>query len=100
MIGNAAPIDGSVAVTNTSTSQIQYSDAEVSAFLDQTFTIATRGFPSVKGATKDPLWSACLACAIADRARARLGVPRSGVCVPCFQRSASCLAAPVCLLLC
>jgi lysophospholipase len=53
--------------------------------LQQSFTFATQGKPNAT-AVKDPEWPACLACAVADRARARSGTSRSGVCVGCFER--------------
>jgi len=55
--------------------------------LQQSFTFATQGKPnSTAAGAKDPEWPACLACAVADRARARSGTSRSGVCVGCFER--------------
>ena len=55
--------------------------------LQQSFTFATQGRPdSTAAGAKDPEWPACLACAVADRARARSGTSRSGVCVGCFER--------------
>lgn len=36
--------------------------------------------------TEDPLWSACLACAVVDRARARAKQRRDGICADCFSR--------------
>ena len=53
--------------------------------LSQTFVIATQGYPA-DGATKDPDWPSCLACAIVDRARERAGDTRSGICSTCFDR--------------
>jgi len=53
--------------------------------LAQTFVVATQG-AEVGDALEDREWAACLACAVVDRARARDGVPRSGVCATCFAR--------------
>ena len=87
-IANGGAPLGEAAVTNTSTSQTQYPLDEVSAMLDQAFDIATTGIPSSIGghAQKDPLWPACLACAVVDRARRDLGLARSGVCKSCMKK--------------
>jgi lysophospholipase len=53
--------------------------------LHQAFTFATQGTPNATSTT-DHEWPACLACAVADRARERSGTKRSGVCVNCFDR--------------
>lgn len=79
------PLDGSLPLTNTSTFQTVYNDTEIQGMLTQTFEAAIQGFPQ-EGELKDPKWPACLACAVADRSRQRLGIPRSGVCTECFQR--------------
>lgn len=50
------------------------------AILDEAYTLATQGI------AKDPDWPACLACAVTDRARAREGVQREGVCTTCFEK--------------
>lgn len=44
-----------------------------------------RGFPP-NGMARDPAFPACLACALVDRARDRMGVGRDGVCGECFAR--------------
>lgn len=80
------PLNGEAPVTNTSTSQIAYTSSEIQAMLDQTFIIATQGYPANSSMVNDPEWPACLACAIVDRARERVGEPRSGVCESCFER--------------
>ncbi|TDL15555.1 hypothetical protein BD410DRAFT_823041 [Rickenella mellea] len=102
-IANGGPPPGEPALTNTPTLQIQYEPEQIQGMLDQVFTIATQGIPpSLTSSTnstkrhnnnndsstgdKDPEWAACLACAIVDRARARSGVQRSGVCVGCMER--------------
>ncbi|KAJ7742584.1 lysophospholipase [Mycena metata] len=83
---NGAPSrDGSPPLTNTSTFQETYTADEMQGMLAQTFTIATQG-AEVDGALEDGEWAACLACAVVDRARARQGVKRSGVCGTCFER--------------
>ncbi|THH03849.1 hypothetical protein EW145_g5959 [Phellinidium pouzarii] len=64
----AAPI-GQPSLTNTSTDQTTYEPAQIQAMLDQTFVIATQGFPANSSETVDPQWPACLACAVVDRAR-------------------------------
>ncbi|GJE87416.1 lysophospholipase-like protein [Phanerochaete sordida] len=86
------PNPNEIALTNTGTSQ----DASALAIIDQAYTIATRGSvgsasahqaeaatPNLAG---DSLWPVCLACAVTDRARARQGLPRDGVCAACFQQ--------------
>ena len=68
--------------------QAQYPSDEVQAMLDQTFDIATQGIPVAGrgGLQKDPQWPACLACAVVDRSRRKVGIPRDGVCASCFAR--------------
>ncbi|KAF9235204.1 lysophospholipase catalytic domain-containing protein [Melanogaster broomeanus] len=80
------PHNGESPVTNTSTTQISYDPSQIQTMLDQTFTIATQGFPADTSTPTDPEWPACLACAIVDRARERAGETRSGVCESCFAR--------------
>ncbi|KAJ7178193.1 lysophospholipase [Mycena filopes] len=81
----APPRSGAAPLTNTSTFQSVYSESEMQGMLAQTFDVATQG-AVVGGAEEDPQWAACLACAVVDRARAREGVARSGVCTGCFAR--------------
>ncbi|KAJ7636505.1 lysophospholipase [Roridomyces roridus] len=57
----------SAPLTNSSTGQMVYGEVELQGILQQTFVVATQE------------WGACLACAV-DRARAREGARRSGVC--------------------
>ncbi|TDL15105.1 FabD/lysophospholipase-like protein [Rickenella mellea] len=99
-IANGGPPPGEPALTNTSNLQLQYESEQIQGILNQVFTIGTQGIPpSLSSSTnstkrhnnhpmgdKDPEWAACLACAIVDRARARSGVQRSGVCVRCLER--------------
>lgn len=87
-IANGGPPLGEVPVTNTSTDQLQYPSSEVQAMLNQVFDIATQGIPveGKDGLEKDPEWSACLACAVVDRARRNAGIERVGVCASCLQR--------------
>ncbi|KAF8555547.1 hypothetical protein OG21DRAFT_1507556 [Imleria badia] len=80
------PHNGEVSVTNTSTGKVSYSSSEIQAMLDQTFIIATQGYPANSSMTTDPEWPACLACAVVDRARERAGETRSGVCESCFAQ--------------
>ncbi|KAJ7766336.1 lysophospholipase [Mycena maculata] len=81
----APPRDGAAPLTNTTTTQTIYTAPEMQGMLDQTFVVATQG-AEVDGALEDREWGACLACAVVDRARARQGVERSGVCETCFSR--------------
>ncbi|KAG6373882.1 lysophospholipase [Boletus reticuloceps] len=80
------PHSGQAPLTNTSTLQVAYNSSQIQAMLDQTFVIATQGYPASSSMTIDPEWPACLACAIVDRARERAGQTRSGVCESCFAR--------------
>ncbi|KAJ7623772.1 lysophospholipase [Roridomyces roridus] len=81
----APPRDGSAPVTNTSTQQTVYSGVEMQGMLGQAFDVATQG-ADLGLDLVDEEWGACLACAVVDRARAREGVRRSGVCERCFER--------------
>lgn len=80
------PHNGQAPLTNTSTSQISYEPSQIQGMLDQTFIIATQGYPANSSTPTDPQWPACLACAVVDRARERAGEARSGVCESCFAR--------------
>lgn len=80
------PYNGEAPLTNTSTYQLSYDSSELQAMLEQTFVIATQGYPANSSMTTDPEWPACLACAVVDRARERAGEARSGVCESCFAR--------------
>ncbi|KDQ57439.1 hypothetical protein JAAARDRAFT_58053 [Jaapia argillacea MUCL 33604] len=84
-LANGGPPPGQPALTNTSTSQLAYQPTQLQAMLDQVFTIATQGYTNATS-SKDPEWAGCLACAVVDRARARMGTARSGVCADCFTR--------------
>lgn len=77
-----------MAVTNTSTFQNAYPSSEIQGMFQQTFDIATQGIPGIQDGevVKDKEWSVCLACAVVDRARRSVGVPRSGVCESCLKR--------------
>nr|AIC33790.1 patatin and cPLA2 [Puccinia cf. psidii AE-2014] len=87
---NAPPIDGSPGITNTSYQRIQVSNDEAEKIISAASQIAYRGFPTdqqIKDKMyRDPLWGGCLACAVVDRSRFRLGVKREGLCSYCFQR--------------
>ncbi|KAJ2974961.1 hypothetical protein NUW54_g11808 [Trametes sanguinea] len=88
-IANGGPPLGQAPVTNTSTGQLSYTADEAQQFLDQVYDMATQGIPipsSDGSLVKDPEWSACLACAVVDRARRRLGFERAGLCIGCFER--------------
>ncbi|KAI0820113.1 lysophospholipase [Trametes gibbosa] len=83
-----APL-GQRPLTNAPTAKLSYSVEEAQAVLDQVFDVATQGIPVRGGGgvlEKDPAWSACLACAVVDRARRKMGFAREGVCVRCFER--------------
>lgn len=54
---------------------------QVQSFIDQAFLISTQGINGT-----DTEWGACLACAVVDRARARMGVQPEGICAACLQR--------------
>ncbi|TFK49593.1 lysophospholipase [Heliocybe sulcata] len=83
-IANGGPPKGQVAVTNASTDT--YTESLIQGILAQTFDMTTQGFPADPTAARDPEWAACLACAIADRERERLGIARQGVCETCMAR--------------
>ncbi|CCM05118.1 uncharacterized protein FIBRA_07326 [Fibroporia radiculosa] len=83
-VANGGPPLGQAPLTNTSTFQYSYSADDVDGMLSQAFDLATQGIAD--GAEKDPLWPACLACAVVDRARRREGIERSGVCESCLDR--------------
>ena len=83
-IANGGPPLGQVAHTNFSMFMDMFTIDTVQAILDQTFDVATQGIP--KGNVKDPEWPVCLACAVVDRARERMGVGRSGACISCLRR--------------
>ncbi|KAH9822303.1 lysophospholipase catalytic domain-containing protein [Melampsora americana] len=89
-IANSAPIDGSTPVANRTTLQLTFPLNQTEAMMKESTNVGTRGFPSgktlSKGLFKDPLWPACLSCAIVDRARGKLGVAREGLCSSCFNR--------------
>lgn len=72
-------------VTNTSTSQLVYSNAQASRFLDVASAIAIRGIPTASGGN-DPLWPTCLACTTVERVRGRNGIDQTAACTACFTR--------------
>ncbi|KAI9630942.1 hypothetical protein KEM48_013464 [Puccinia striiformis f. sp. tritici PST-130] len=87
---NSAPLDGSRGITNSSINRVQYEPAEASKIISAASEIGYRGFPNQQliktKQYRDPLWPACLACAVADRSRSRMRVERTGVCADCFDR--------------
>lgn len=87
-IANGGAPLGQTPVTNTTTLQTTYPAAEIQQMVEQTFDIATQGISTIKNgvAVKDKQFSTCLACAVVDRARRRLGIARSGVCKSCLDR--------------
>ncbi|KIJ59975.1 hypothetical protein HYDPIDRAFT_117882 [Hydnomerulius pinastri MD-312] len=78
------PHDGEPALTNITASQLPLS--QLQPILDQSFVIATQGRPATLNEVTDPEWPACLACAVVDRARVKVGAERTGVCASCFDR--------------
>jgi lysophospholipase len=80
------PRNGQPPLTNTSTDQLAFQDAQIRGMLDQTFDIALQGDGGEGGSGKDNEWPACLACAVVDKARSRIQEDRSGICQRCFQR--------------
>ena len=84
-LANGAPPLGQPPLTNTTTFQSTYTPAQIQGMLNQVYDVATQGIPGHK-TEKDPEWPVCLACAVVDRARERLWVPRSGACASCLAR--------------
>ncbi|KAI0364305.1 FabD/lysophospholipase-like protein [Pilatotrama ljubarskyi] len=82
-IANGGPPLDQAPVTNMPTAKLSYTPEEAQALLNQVHDIATQGIPRRTGKDgaleKDPEWPACLACAVVDRARRRLGFERAGV---------------------
>ncbi|KAJ7608324.1 hypothetical protein FB45DRAFT_386034 [Roridomyces roridus] len=80
------PRDASAPLTSSSTGQMVYGEVELQGILQQPFVVATQGAAvGGKGEEEEgPEWAACLACAVVDRARAREGARRSGLCERCF----------------
>ena len=97
-LANGAPPLGQPSYTNTSTGQYAYQPTQIQTMMEQAFDMATQGIPQAvqlgphpgKGVAvkyqKDPEWPVCLACGVVDRSRAKLGIPRSGVCKQCLER--------------
>lgn len=83
-IANGGPPIGQSPLTNLSTFTDTFMPSQIQSFMNQAFDIATQGIP-VNGA-KDPEFAVCLACAVVDRTRARIGEKRSGVCKTCLSR--------------
>ncbi|KAJ6500704.1 lysophospholipase [Mycena sanguinolenta] len=83
---NGAPPPGMPPITNTSTSQLSFSNpALVQAIIDEAGDIVSRGRPQ-NGKTHDPMFPVCVACALADRERSRLRLKRDHQCQVCFDR--------------
>ncbi|KAH9477310.1 Lysophospholipase 3 [Psilocybe cubensis] len=77
---------GEPGVTGVPTGQTAYSNEMAQAFMDESFAIATQGLGLNSTSTNaGQQWSTCLACAVVDRARARRGDKREGVCAECFN---------------
>lgn len=79
-VPNSPPTDGSAKVTNLPTEALQVSESRALSLLEGGAKLATRGI------SNDPFWPACLACAVVDRNRERLGQDREGICADCFER--------------
>lgn len=71
-------------ITNTSTGQLIYPDAQALSILDTSFNLTTRG--DLTAGLPDSSWSTCLACAVIERTRGTQGVDRTGPCGACFGR--------------
>ncbi|KAJ7118923.1 lysophospholipase catalytic domain-containing protein [Mycena epipterygia] len=83
---NGAPPPGKPAITNASTNQLSFPDLGlVQAILDEAGEIVSRGRPQ-NGKARDSLFPVCVACALADRERSRLGMKRDAQCNICFER--------------
>ncbi|KAJ7684400.1 lysophospholipase [Mycena polygramma] len=83
---NGAPPPGKLPVTNASTGQLSFPDLGlVQEILDQAGEIVSRGRPQ-NGEARDGLFPVCVACALADRERSRLGMKRDQQCDVCFDR--------------
>ncbi|KAJ7491096.1 lysophospholipase catalytic domain-containing protein [Mycena latifolia] len=83
---NGAPPPGKPAITNASTGQLSFQDLGlVQAILDEAGEIVSRGRPQ-NGESRDGLFPVCVACALADRERSRLGMKRDSQCDVCFER--------------
>ncbi|KAH9476207.1 Lysophospholipase 3 [Psilocybe cubensis] len=77
---------GEAGLTGTPTVQTTYSKEMAQAFMDESFAIATQGLGlNSTSVAPGQQWSTCLACAVVDRARARRGERRQGVCAECFN---------------
>ena len=87
-IANGTPACGQQSITNIPGNQLVYTWGDLRAILDQVSDIATQGVPIGGGSdAKDSAWSACLACAVADRMRTKFGAnKRSGLCEERFER--------------
>ncbi|KAJ3533636.1 hypothetical protein NM688_g7256 [Phlebia brevispora] len=84
-IANGGAPLGQAPVTNISTMDTALTNSQIAAILEQVNDVATQGIP-VHETQKDPEWPVCLACGVVDRAREKLGIPRTGVCAQCLER--------------
>ncbi|KAJ6546830.1 lysophospholipase catalytic domain-containing protein [Mycena capillaripes] len=85
-LANGAPPPGKPPITNASTGQLSFPDLGlVQAIIDQAGEIVSRGRPQ-NGEARDGLFPVCVACALADRERSRLGMKRDRQCDVCFDR--------------
>ncbi|KAL5047518.1 hypothetical protein BDW71DRAFT_213967 [Aspergillus fruticulosus] len=67
-------------MSNTSTFDLSYSDADRDAMILNGYNVATRG-----NSTEDRLWPTCVGCAILSRTADRTGTALPDVCTRCFQ---------------
>jgi hypothetical protein len=85
-LANGAPPPGKPAITNASTSQLSFPDLGlVQAIIDEAGETVARGRPQ-NGEARDDLFPICVACALTDRERSRLGMKRDFQCNTCFER--------------
>ncbi|KAJ7778725.1 lysophospholipase [Mycena maculata] len=85
-IANGAPPPGTPPITNASTNQLSFPDLGlVQAIIDEAGELVSRGRPQ-NGEARDGLFPVCVACALADRERSRLGMKRDSQCEVCFER--------------
>ncbi|KAJ7700868.1 lysophospholipase catalytic domain-containing protein [Mycena rosella] len=83
---NGAPPPGKPAITNASTGQLSFPDLGlVQAIIDEAGESVSRGRPQ-NGEARDGLFPVCVACALSDRERSRLGMKRDSQCDVCFER--------------
>ncbi|MBW0506331.1 hypothetical protein O181_046046 [Austropuccinia psidii MF-1] len=70
--------------TNTGTFKLQYSKKNTQAFIESTMQATAQ--PVFRPNQTDNDWPTCLSCALIERTRNRMNVPRSSTCQICFKR--------------